>query len=57
VQDSLRIDCRSAQLWLWKSFRRWNKVVLCHGGHPFRVKSIRFFPSSTYPESITFGMM
>ena len=32
-------------------------VVLGHGGYPFRVNSIRFLPSSTYPSSMTFGMM
>ncbi len=34
-----------------------SKVVVGHHSYPFRVKLIRFLPSSTYPSSMTFGMM
>src|SRR5208282_384964 len=34
-----------------------SKDVFGHGGYPLRVNSIFFLPSSTYPLSMTFGMM
>ena len=36
-----------------------SEVVPSHRGYPFveREKSIRFLPNSTYPLSMTFGMM
>jgi hypothetical protein len=50
-----------AQCWLpfWVGLRFGvgSKNVGGHDGYPFRVKLIRFLPSSTYPSSMTFGIM
>ena len=33
-----------------------DEFLVCHDAYPFRVNSMRFLPSSTYPLSMTFGI-
>jgi len=46
-EHSLRLDVRMPQLRLGLRLHWRNDIVLCHDAYPFRVKSIRFLPSST----------
>ncbi|MEI9979990.1 MAG: hypothetical protein WDN23_13515 [Edaphobacter sp.] len=57
LQYALRLDVRMPQLRLGLRLYWRNDIVFGHDAYPFRVKSIRFLPSSTYPLSMTFGMM
>jgi hypothetical protein len=47
----------AAQRWFGLRVCVGSEDVLGHDGDPLRVNSIRFFPRSTYPLSMIFGMM
>ena len=57
LQDALGLLQKPAQRGFDLRFGVRSTVVLGHGSYPLRVKLIFFLPSSTYPSSITFGMM
>ncbi|MGA3090498.1 MAG: hypothetical protein ABSD75_17940 [Terriglobales bacterium] len=57
LQDALGLLQKPAECGFDLGFNVRSTVVLGHGDYPLRAKLIFFLPSSTYPSSITFGMM